>query len=70
MGAYILTIGGLAWCVVAFSAGAMLLDATMTTADGLFDNGCEFCSMIITAIGLVILLPYIIPHSILELIRR
>ena len=70
MGAYILIFVALAWCVVAFSTGDMLLDATLTTANGLYDAGCEFCSMVVTCIGLVLLFPYIIAQSILELFRR
>lgn len=70
MGAYILIFVALAWCVIAFSTGDMLLDATLTTADSLFDAGCEFCSMVIVCIGLAILFPYIVVNSILELFRR
>lgn len=70
MGAYILIFVALAWCVVAFSTGDMLLDATMVTANGLFDAGCECCSMVIVCIGLTILFPNIIANSILELFRR
>ena len=70
MGAYILIFVALAWCVVAFSTGGMLLDATSTTANGLYDSGCEFCSMVIVCIGLAILFPYIVANSILELFRR
>lgn len=70
MGAYILIFVALAWCVVAFSTGDMLLKATMDTADSLFDAGCEFCSMVVVAVGLLILFPYIIAQSILELFRR
>ena len=70
VGAYILIAFLAFWCAVAFSLNEMLLDTAFEVANSLMDRGREPLSMIVTCIGLLMTLPYILAMAILDFIFR
>lgn len=68
MGTYILIAVLAFWCVVAFSLNDMLLDTVFDVANMLMENDHEPLSMLVTCIGLLLDLPYILAMVILDFI--
>ena len=70
MGAYILIAFLAFWCTVAFSLNEMLLDTAFDIATTLLENGHEPLSMLVTFLGLLMALPYILAMAVLNFIFR
>ena len=70
MGAYVLIAFLAFWCAVAFSLNEMLLDTAFDIATTLLKNGHEPLSMLVTFLGLLMALPYILAMIVLDFIFR
>lgn len=68
MGAYILMTLLIFWCAVAFTLNDMWLDTVFGLVNDLMYKDHEFLSMLITCIGLLMALPYLLAMTILQFI--